>query len=370
MYRKIISVLICLFVFPVFSLCTPQEPSIDPDLEGSVDKGNRILGMDISNYGDEDIHGYGDALLKARDELKAELIDLHLNWDVLEGETAGDYSGLGNFSFLDSFYNDYNVKVALTIAVIDTNALTIPAYISDSTLFADMLNDFKNLIDEIFSVLPNMIANDLLILSVGNEIDVYLAEHPDRWSDWKSFYTQAKAYIETKSTGINDNLIIGTKVTVGGVFSNSQSDILNVVDGDDDILLTYYPLKGDFTVQEETVVFDDFDQLVTIFSGKQLYFLELGYPTSDACNSKKNKQALFFEKTFKAWDEHISEIPLVIFSWLCDLSQEQVDAFEDQYEISDEAFLEYLRTLGFMTYDWQEKVGFDFISAHAETRGW
>ncbi len=81
-------------------------------------------------------------------------------------------------------------------------------------------------------------------------------------------------------------------------------------------------------------------------------------------------ETLDIENTFKAWDEHIEEIPVVVFSWLCDLSQEQVDAFEDQYKISDEAFLDYLRTLGFLTYDWEEKVCYDFISAHAEARGW
>ncbi len=350
-----ISFLFVLFVF----LNSCNEP-IPPNTTGAVDKGERMLGIDISQTGAMEYHR---GLELAKDGLKAEVIDLHFSWDMLEGDTEGDYSPMYNFSYLDPYYANYNVKVALTIAVIDTNALTVPSYLDDKP-FDEMITSFNNLIDKLFDVFPKMLNNDVIALSIGNEIDVYLETSQD-WQNWEQFYIQTSTYLKT----INDQISLGSKITVNGILENYQTEAVSLNQQTDVVMLTYYPLNPDFTVKNYNVVHQDFETLAGIFT-KDIYMMELGYPTSDVCLSNEELQALFFEETFKAWDDNKDQYKLMVFSWLADFSDEGVDAFDDQFEISDDAFLEYLRTLGFLTYDGFEKLSFNFIKEHAIARGW
>lgn len=352
-------VLLCAFAF---FYC---EAPIIPNTEGFVDKGERILGIDISQTG---VLEYYTGLELVKDEFHIEVIDLHFTWDMLEGETEGDYSPMYDFIYLDQYYGNSNVKAALTLAVIDTNKLTAPSYL-DNTSFEDMVTPFNNLIDKLFYYFPNMMNNDVVALSIGNEVDAYLSAS-EEWADWEEFYTQTSNYIKT----INDQIPLGSKITVGAVLGDEEANSVALNEYTDAVMLTYYPINSDFTVRNYDIVYQDFDTLSGLFTyddiKKDIYMLEVGYPSSEICLSSQEYQALFFEEVFKAWDNHKDQYKMMIFSWLSDLSQESLVVFENQYEISDEKFLEYLKTLGFLTYDGSEKLCFNFIKEHSLIRGW
>ncbi len=99
--------------------------------------------------------------------------------------------------------------------------------------------------------------------------------------------------------------------------------------------------------------------------------MEAGYPTSATCNSSEDLQSQFVEEMFIEWDKHHEQIKMIVFSWLADLSQADVDKFEQQYQISDIVFLEYLRTLGFRTYSGNgtDKKALNTFKSEAAARG-
>jgi hypothetical protein len=116
------------------------------------------------------------------------------------------------------------------------------------------------------------------------------------------------------------------------------------------ILVTYYPLKDDFTVRNPEIVNEDFRTITTQYPDRQIIFHETGYPSGAKCNSTEEKQADFIRNVFAAWDAHANQIDLIIFTWLTDVPPQSVREMEIYYGLSDPAFLEYLGTLGLRTY--------------------
>ena len=144
---------------------------------------------------------------------------------------------------------------------------------------------------------------------------------------------------------------------------NEKSDLL---------LTTYYPLNSDFTMQAPSVVNDVFDEIVAEYSTQPIWFMELGYASSSICNSSDEKQAEFIRQAFKGWDKHHDRIEYISFSIMSDRSQESVEEFGRYYGLSDQVFLEYLRTLGLRTYlnGGEDKEGWRVLKEEAEKRGW
>jgi len=220
----------------------------------------------------------------------------------------------------------------------------------------------------VISDFPN---SRISVLSIGNEVDVYLGDDAEKWADWTAFYQDVAAYAASKKTGARQDMIIGTKTTVKGALGAAGGYIagingLSVTDG---VLLTYYPLNDDFTVKPLSAIADDLAALAGIFA-KRLYLVEAGYPSGALCQSSPSKQAEFIHGIFTAWDRYQDRIPVIILAWLNDLDEAKVAEFEAQYGISDPRFLEYLRTLGFMTYDGDDKPAWERLVSETEIRNW
>ncbi len=120
------------------------------------------------------------------------------------------------------------------------------------------------------------------------------------------------------------------------------------------------------------MVADDLAEMVALAQGKPIYLLEAGYPSSEVCNSSEAMQAEFVRQIFRAWDAHPEDIPLISFSWLSDLSPKVVQDFQSYYGLQNQAFGEYLRTLGLRTWPGagEDKAAFLTLQAEAHARGW
>lgn len=332
---------------------------------GTVEpRGARVLGFDISNHG---VTEYGEALDTVQDA-GVELIDLHLRWEDLE-TSEGEYGGLeGEDSF--AFLNDYfgRTEVSLTLAVIDTNALAVPDHLSEAS-FSEMVEPFKQLIDELYETLPDL---NVFVLSIGNEIDVYLADDETQWQQWRDFYAEVAAYAAAKAPDGWADMDVGSKTTLyGSLAEATRGEVasLTALPATTGFLTTYYPVRDDFTMKDPSVVEGEIEELVAAVD-KPIHILEAGYPSSSAAGGSHQDQVNFIHAMFLAWDSHPTEIRTIIFSWYADLSLAQVDELEKQYGISDRAFLAYLRTLGFFTYGGDSKTGWQQFVAEAEARGW
>ncbi len=343
--------------------------SCGSDDNGAAPAAARLLGLDVSTQTETQSY---DQAFDLGMTTGAEFITLSLTWDLLE-PTKGDYT-TGSLMYLldiaNSYYPAKGTKVALGINPIDTVYKGLPAGMT-STDFdsAEVIAQYKLLLDIVFDHIKDL---DLACLSIGNEVDIYLAAHPAELAKYHAFYEAAADYARSKRSG----LTVGFKATHGGLTGASKTDMKTMNQHSDAVLATYYPLNADFTVKATTAVDADFDAIVAEYPGKTIYFLEAGYPGSATCGSSDDAQADFIVKVFSAWDRHAGSIGAVTFAWLTDLSETKAQEYVTYYGMSGDPnetrFKEYLRSLGLRTYPGAgaDKKAFTTLKSEAAARGW
>ncbi|GAB4417371.1 MAG: hypothetical protein Kow002_03740 [Anaerolineales bacterium] len=320
--------------------------------------GNRLLGIDITPASDND---YDKAVALAK-EAGAEVVSLSIFWDEIETSPGVFQSKINWLKIANSYYPAQELRVALVISVIDTNQNRLPDDLKEKPFdHPDTIARFKNFLEYVFSQIPDL---ELVSLSIGNEVDIYLGMDAGKWEQYKNFYNAALKYAHQ----LHPNLLIGIKATLPGLTGDRRDHLETLNRNSDVILVTYYPLEGDFTVKEPVAVREDFQKLTALYPGRLIYFHETGYPSGARCDSSEQKQAEFVRQVFGAWDEHHDQIGLVIFTWLTDVSPESVREMEKYYGLSDKTFLEYLGTLGLRHHLGTDKDAFSALKLEVQKR--
>ncbi|NQS92565.1 MAG: hypothetical protein HQ574_09165, partial [Chloroflexi bacterium] len=279
----------------------------------------------------------------------------------------GVYSPDPNWlAIANQYYPAQRFSISLVISVLDTTEIRLPEDLM-STPFSDpeILNRFKGLLDYIHNQLSEV---EIISISIGNEIDGVLGNDQGKWEAFQTFYDPAASYARE----LWPSIPISTKVTFDGLTGPMAGTARAIYQNSEIVMTTYYPLKGDFSVQDPDVVLKDFSTLAEIFPGKEIQITEIGYPSSELNNSSQEKQAAFIKYMFQAWDEHADQISVLSYSWLSDLPQSSVRELENYYGLSNQGFGEFLRTLGLRTYPGagENKAGFDVFLTEARARGW
>ena len=85
-----------------------------------------------------------------------------------------------------------------------------------------------------------------------------------------------------------------------------------------------------FEVMDPAVVHEHFNRIVDAFPDRTIWFMETGYPSGERYNrSSYGLQAAFYHEMFAAWDDHASDIQLIIVNWLHDQSPETIEGWKD-----------------------------------------
>lgn len=299
--------------------------------------------------------------------------------DRFSSDPAFDILGV-----VELVYGALPIKIALSLRTINTVAVEIPSDLDQvsgttgrvSFDTAEMKSRFKAFVDHVFSRIPSV---DLLSVSVGNEIDGYLGSNATAWAQYSAFVNDVVVHVRSAHPTASP-LTVGVKATYHGILDHgAEIGALNA--NSDVVMMTYYPLKGDFTVEDPSVVGPDMTAAITALASnglgdKPIYLLEAGYPTAGPssycanCNSSEAKQASFVRNLFSAWEANADKIQAVNFNWLTDVSQATVDEWKLYYGVDVPAFLEYLRTLGYRQADGTAKQGWTAILSEAHARGW
>lgn len=323
-------------------------------------KDDRILAIDVTDPANGD---YDASVTKALDA-GAQALSLSLYWDEIETapeEYAPDPNWL---EIANTYYPTHNIAVDLVLNPIDTNQNRVPADLQGLPLDdPEVIARFNKLQDYVFSQIPDL---KIVAFSIGNEIDGYLGTDAEKWAAFTAFYAKTSAH--TRS--LRPDLVIGTKGMFGGMVGSSASYFQTINEHSDAIFVTYYPLNDDFTVREPDTVHEDFGEIITLYPVKDIYFLELGYPSSEVCNSSEAKQAEFIAETFHAWDTYAGQIKIINFAWLNEIPASSIKSLENYYGFSDKGFSAYLGSLGLLNEDGSEKMAFEQLKAEAEVRGW
>ena len=322
-------------------------------------RGGRLLGLDITQ---SQSGTYDDAFNIAK-SAGNEFVTLTLDWDTVETSP-----GVYDDTWLDVanlYYPAQGMKLALILSSADTVNDRRPA---DLRMLAwndgSVVQRYKNLIDHALSRLP---AVDLMLLSIGSEVDVFLGADTENWTEYTDFYNQTSAYVKNKVSPLTT---VGVKTTFDGTVTNRTTLVQALNASSEAIFITYYPLNADFTVKNPNVVNADFSSLIALYPGRKILFLEAGYPSGTLCASSEELQKRFVENMFSAWDTYDDVVMAINFEWLHDLTQSQVDMYAEYFGISDPRFKEYLKTLGLRYSNGSEKAAFSELVMQADARGW
>ncbi len=340
--------------------CTSDTPTqtLDeqpPDVTIPVTaKGDRLLGLGLT----EGAVGFGESFNISQD-LGVQVVELSLAWDDIEtapGTYENEYLNIAN-----AFYPPNNVQVSLSINPIDTNNLRLPPDLEDKDLDdPEVIARYNKLMDYVFSRTPEL---DLVSVNIGNEIDGYLGDDQEKWRQYNRFYQQTSAHVRSKRPSVQ----VGTKIMFEGIMGNEARTINQ---HSDVVLVTYYPLNQDFSVKDPDVVHKDFDEITSFYSNRTIYFSEAGYPSSSYLGSSQEQQSEFITEMFSAWDDHSEQVKFINFIWLHDIHESEVNMYTGYYGLSSRGFSEYLGTLGFRTYDGEDKKALVTLRNEATSRGW
>jgi hypothetical protein len=241
-----------------------------------------------------------------------------------------------------------------TIGTINTTARVTPPDLQ-TVAFDDprMIARFHKLLDAIVPILNSRVA----YISVGNEVDVYLARHPEQWPQYRRFYDDAVAYLHSKAPGVK----VGVATTWFGTRGISRTQVAELNAKSDVWIITYYPTHSDFIVDPPTAPRADFPAIVRMAGGKPVVLQEVGYPSSPALNSSPELQAEFVRQVFGAWSAAGPAIPFLNYVMEHDLNRDYCATRPAYYGLPDRSghFAAYFCTLGLLTVDGAEKAGWN-----------
>jgi hypothetical protein len=121
-----------------------------------------------------------------------------------------------------------------------------------------------------------------------------------------------------------------------------------------------------------SVVAGDIAGLVALYPNNPIYFQEVGYQSgSSYTGSSQALQAQFITAVFQAWDAHASQIPYLAFLRLNDVSHTAAVNTAAAYGLpGNNAFIEYIETLGLRDYAGNDKLAFIQLKSETHVRGW
>ncbi len=280
---------------------------------------------------------------------------LSLMWD--EGETADgtaitspDWPAIAN-----SYYPGVPLDLTLTFSVIDTVADRRPADLKalpwdDPRVIARFLAYADRVLDK----MPDL---TLRAISVGNEVDATLTT-PQDIAAFARFLTAARSHIAARLPG----LAFGTKLTFAGLAQTPDS-LHPLISAGNALMLTYYPLTGDFHTRTLSDIAPNLDLMVTHAPGKPVYLMEAGFP-SNGCGTDPGPatQAAFItthlrETALRPAFHHLS------ITFLTDLPPDSTDDLAACHRTDVACFRRYPGSIGLRNHDGTDKPAMTALRA-------
>ncbi|RNC80803.1 MAG: hypothetical protein ED559_03090 [Phycisphaera sp.] len=283
--------------------------------------------------------------------------ELAFAWDELE-DADGDRNFTGLIELLDTI-DQAGLGTYLSLKTIDTTVLRLPARFvdpGDPTRLRDGYSfDSPEIVDSIATLMlelaPVLADRGCFYISIGNEVDTWLAANPAEAFPFAVFAEHARIATHI----VEPDLAVGVTLTREALVDSEIVQLMASVS--DAPALTYYPVV-DGVVLPTSVFASDLDLFEALIGGKQYLLQEAGCPSGELGGVLKTSQSLQ-----RAWVRTVfTEIrrrPRARFvSWLhlADWSDATLDHFLDYYDHDSAAFREFLGTLGVMTDQGESKL--------------
>lgn len=271
-------------------------------------------------------------------------------WSELEPSTGNFNLKQASESVAYASYRGF--VIMLGIQVLNTTEKETPSDLKNIPFDSPQMKQrFHALIDALRPSLNERV----LYLSIGNEVDIYLGQHPEEWDAYQNFYEDAVAYVHS----IAPRIQVGVTSTFDGAKKQiAQVQKLNTKS--DVFIMTYYPLEDKFIPRSPDVAKTEIPKMIELAKSKPLILQEVGYPTSSVLKSSEQKQADFIANVYATWATNNSNIPFLNFFLMHDLTSQMCNTLTRDYGLPGEVnFKEFLCSLGFRQANGRPKLGWD-----------
>ena len=290
-------------------------------------------------------------------------VSLSQNWDDLE-TAPGVFRPRPNLlKIANRYYVGTGLILSLGINPIDTVNVRLPEDLRGRSWDdPEVIERYKRLLD---FALMEVSALELNSLTIGNEIDGVL-KSPEEWTAYEKFFKATAEYARRFWPGLR----VGTKGMMAGLTGRFAAEFQRINRHADVVMVTYYPLNEDFSVEAPDTVHKAFAELTALYPEKPVYVMEIGYPSGAELGSSQVAQARFISEAFRMWDRYAGRIEYMEFTWMNDQSESQLDVWEEYYGLNQPHFREFLGTLGLRDENGRNKAGYERLLREAEARGW
>lgn len=267
-------------------------------------------------------------------------------WIELE-PSKGKYK-LDSIEFQSHLAQTNGAKMSYTLRLIDTVHKAVPPdLMKKGWMDAEMQKRVLQLVDELAPILRDRVQWFVF----GNEIDGYFDRHPNEVADFGRLYELVAARVHDSAPGVK----VASSVQFGGI-DKLDGPLHALNQRFDFLMLTYYPMKGDFTVQDPSAPTRDLPRMKMAANGRQVVLQEIGYPTGAANNSNEELQAQFFENVFGEMRKDPQTFAAASVFLLADLRDKFARDLASYYGINGhESFRAFLQTLGLFDGDGRPK---------------
>ena len=258
-------------------------------------------------------------------------------WSELE-PSAGKYN-FDSLNFNVQAAKRLNIPIAYTFRLIETVDRAVPADLK-KTAFSDrkMEDRVMKLIDQLAPKFEGRVK----WFNFGNEVDGYFGRHKDEVAAFAQLYGKVARRLKQLQPGMQ----VSSTLMFGGV-ETMDTFLLPLAEQLDFVSFTYYPLNGDFTMQDPSVVGRDVDRMRRAANGRKLVLQEIGYPSGSRNKSNEDKQAQFVENVFREMRANSDFVEAGCFWLMADLKDEFVRDLGSFYGINNsDTFKSFLQTLG------------------------
>ena len=282
---------------------------------------------------------------------------VNIKWSDLENEQAFSPKALQDQLGLAKLMGG---DMVVCIKPIDTSVKCVPIALANQAFDSQqMTNQWESMLQKVLPLLPK----NVKAISFGNEVDVYLGNHPDELPAYLNLVKSTKTFLR----GAGSNLPIGVITTFDGL--QRRADLVKQIQSNFDVtMMTYYPLSQNFEILPISDVGKHFDAMLAVAGKKPLMITEIGCPSGEANKSSEDTQAEFVKSIFGQFEKHAAQISFASYFQQGDFPTQFVDMFEQYYQVKDEKFRSYLSTLGLRTKEGKPKKA--YFEFKKQLRAW
>lgn len=313
------------------------------------------------NMGEEgDFDKILDEALEAGNETQV----LSQDWNELE-TTPGKFDPQKNYlAIANLYYSARKMPIHLTIRPVHANKKVVPSDLMDKP-FDDphTIKRFKLLIDWIATQIPRV---ELISLTIGSEVDMFMWGNPQRWEAWTNFYSAVAPYVRGKFSGT----LISCETTYAAFIGSDLAHVRKLHEHSDAIGVSYYPMQNKLGgVESPKAVHANFETVVQAIPRKPIIYYQIGYPSSSVLGSSVEQQAAFIKEAFRAWDTQVSRILMLNFQWMHETPTFGVDQYVEYYQYDTPDFRAFLGSLGLQSWSGEPKPAWETLKKEAKARG-